>query len=546
MNEETAPTIESLLAPLGSNMLRRNSLLLGWPPDVYGLAAMLLKHTGSYWHVIQDWPPKSHKPDWEKHVKTVGWQWVQCAGALKSTQAIPSPVKTAWNRLVNSRATRIDKIHLDRRLCCALLSLVAYADSASAGAGLEIASSESAAQDFFWFYCQILLSEGTLCSFTPTGFYRVLPKQHAPRSGLSIHSLTHNLAFFRGTEVVPKWYTTPMPLPDGALNVVLAPWPHKVARNAFRPTDGDLVEMPNRFGFFELSDVGDQNEPVTDWLKKVLSHARDLCGRVDAVIFPECSLSETEYQAVQRMVLAEGAFLVAGIRGASNNKQLIRKGRAKTRPPKRNLLKIAVGTTVPSKPMVIEQDKHHRWRLDRSQLDTYKLGGQLTPSKEWWEYCEVGPRQIAFTSLKPNLLLCGLICEDLARQDPVAELVRSVGPNLVVALLMDGPQLQSRWPARYATVLAEDPGSSVLTLTSAGMMRLSTPPAGFDGKLSKSIGLWKDSSTPKALELELEHDKGALLLNLFLENAEEWTADGRSDQRVSFHPRLSAVHQLNP
>jgi hypothetical protein len=68
-----------------------------------------------------------------------------------------------------------------------------------------------------------------------------------------------------------------------------------------------------------------------------------------------------------------------------------------------------------------------------------------------------------------------LICEDLARQDPAAELVRAVGPNLLVALLMDGPQLANRWPARYAAVLAEDPGTSILTLTSLGMVERSRP-----------------------------------------------------------------------
>ena len=45
-----------------------------------------------------------------------------------------------------------------------------------------------------------------------------------------------------------------------------------------------------------------------------------------------------------------------------------------------------------------------------------------------------------------------LICEDLARQEPAAELIRAVGSNLVIALLMDGPQLNNRWPARYAAV----------------------------------------------------------------------------------------------
>jgi hypothetical protein len=51
--------------------------------------------------------------------------------------------------------------------------------------------------------------------------------------------------------------------------------------------------------------------------------------------------------------------------------------------------------------------------------------------------------------------------------------MNAIGPNLVIALLMDGPQLENRWPARYATVLAEDPGSAVLTVTSLGMVRRS-------------------------------------------------------------------------
>jgi 5-methylcytosine-specific restriction enzyme A len=85
--------------------------------------------------------------------------------------------------------------------------------------------------------------------------------------------------------------------------------------------------------------------------------------------------------------------------------------------------------------------------------------------------------------------------------------MRSVGPNLVVALLMDGPQLTARWPARYASVLADDPGSSVLTLTSLGMClrsRSTTAPAApkefpvvflFSGESGKPFGYndgWKD------------------------------------------------------
>ena len=60
--------------------------------------------------------------------------------------------------------------------------------------------------------------------------------------------------------------------------------------------------------------------------------------------------------------------------------------------------------------------------------------------------------------------------ENLARLDEVAELLRDVGPSVVVTILLDGPQLASRWTARYASVLADDPGTAVLTLTASGLL----------------------------------------------------------------------------
>jgi hypothetical protein len=79
------------------------------------------------------------------------------------------------------------------------------------------------------------------------------------------------------------------------------------------------------------------------------------------------------------------------------------------------------------------------------------------------------PIRAVVTPLNQHNMWSVLICADLARQDPAADLIRAVGPNLLIALLMDGPQLSHRWPARYAAVPAEDPGTSVQTLTSLGM-----------------------------------------------------------------------------
>jgi hypothetical protein len=78
---------------------------------------------------------------------------------------------------------------------------------------------------------------------------------------------------------------------------------------------------------------------------------------------------------------------------------------------------------------------------------------------------EIPRRSIDFVQFG-QITFCVLICEDLAQSDTLPEVLRRVGPTLVYAPLLDGPQITSRWAARYASVFA-DPGSAVLTLTSS-------------------------------------------------------------------------------
>lgn len=190
----------------------------------------------------------------------------------------------------------------------------------------------------------------------------------------------------------------------------------------------------------------------------------------------------------------------------------------------------------------IAQGKHHRWKLDRSQINQYGLGSRLHPETQWWEHINLNDRSLTFVSLLPWLTMTVLICEDLARPDPVGDLVRAVGPNLVVALLMDGPQLKERWGARYATVLADDPGSSVLTLTSLGMCELSRPSSG--PSRNRVIGLWKDAKSGGPTEIELPADHEAAILSLSVRYLEEWSADGRSDNENAGYPVLSGIRAI--
>jgi hypothetical protein len=134
-----------------------------------------------------------------------------------------------------------------------------------------------------------------------------------------------------------------------------------------------------------------------------------------------------------------------------------------------------------------------------------------------------------FTVVRWGTSLTVLICEDLARFDPVLPVINAVGPTLVVALLMDGPQLEHRWPGRYATVLADDPGSSVLTLASSGLVRRSSKP-GDEG--ASQIALWKEAGG-RAQELKLPKGHHALLLSLTTSDEPQFTMDRRADQGTS-------------
>jgi hypothetical protein len=111
-----------------------------------------------------------------------------------------------------------------------------------------------------------------------------------------------------------------------------------------------------------------------------------------------------------------------------------------------------------------------------------------------------------------------------------------VGPNLIFALLMDGPQVKGRWSSRYAHVLAEDPGCSVLSLTSLGMSRRMARPPTEGPDRTRVIGLWRDAIDGER-ELELmEEGHDACVLSLVKRSLREHSLDGRHDHEKAHFP----------
>ncbi|HVH98452.1 MAG TPA: hypothetical protein VM869_07070 [Enhygromyxa sp.] len=350
----------------------------------------------------------------------------------------------------------------------------------------------------------------------------MLPKLRTPQTGLTIRSLSHNLAVAR-SEVKVKWQTSTMLLPGERaheLNLLIIPWPYRVRAEDFRAASiSDPAIDPFAFGFFEYEPQ--QQFDTQHNLLRLLDAAEAQVGQVSAVVLPESALNEAEADAAERALGERVGFLLAGVRG-----------------PRRNYAYL--GVRHPSYLARYYQDKHHRWRIDAAQIQQYGLHRSLDPRRLWWEPMQVRPREINFVCANPWLCMAPLICEDLARPDPVADVIRAVGPNLVIALLMDGPQLSARWPGRYASTLADDPGSSILTVTSLGMALRSVPPG---MKPRPTVALWKDPAEG-AREIDLEPGAEAVVLTVAAEFVEEFTADGRSDHGAAVRLVLAGIQQV--
>jgi hypothetical protein len=291
------------------------------------------------------------------------------------------------------------------------------------------------------------------------------------------------------------------------------------------------------FGFYEFAP---QEGLDFELLDRVLVAARKEAGSVDVVILPESAVEESEIAGIEALLDRHGVvFLQAGVRQRARQPEQL----------PGNWIHIGVNPrlekggplsgTEGAEWFHIRQNKHHRWSLDESQIYQYHLGGVLHPSIRWWEAMEVPRRAIEFVEVA-ELTLVSLVCEDLAQNDAIAGLMRSVGPTVVLAALLDGPQLTSRWAAQYASVLADDPGSAVLTLTSFGMVQCSRP---HSHEASRVIALWKDPARG-VREIPLETGAHAVLLTVCIERATRRSADGRWPVDNGTYCFDVAVHQI--
>jgi hypothetical protein len=485
--------------------------------------------------------------------KSIGKSWTRDA-------AIPPLVREHWATLVRCFHFPIeDQLERAHQWKAAALALVAITDEAFADAGYFPPGDDGIANYIWYELIQAMRKKPvalelphSVTIYVPNDIACVLPKALTPDVGCTLRSLTHNLAFLPGKGIVrPEWlvhsgsadvferirarrkHKTRNRAPEGVFNILLIPFPYVIHATDFkisRPSEGEAD------GYFTLSQDwlrdGSKNIPtatVTSFIGSLIHNAQREIGSIHAVVLPEVALTKRLADAIAMKLAKRFRTLELFVTGATLGRP----------PAQRNIAaqySMVDGEVVRS----VEQSKHHRWLLEANQIRQYHLGGALDPNFRWWEHIDVQNRRIGFAVNSQDAIVSALVCEDLARYDPVLPTVTAVGPTLVIALLMDGPQLSSRWPARYATVLAEDPGSSVLTLTNAGMVERSAMPADHHHTV---VGLWKDRhGAAKELVLPKHHHALALSLNCYEKT--QRTLDHRVDSEPTTEYRLGACRAV--
>ena len=547
----TQPTVASFAASVAPHLAFPNDWL-AWPPDTFALTSMLLRQTGCYRLVLD---PSWRRPvTWHADLEQCAADWIEYTDRLIRDCCKPSTRRLAFPEAHEPLAEALPDIRalaaevtLDdlrslgspkaNRLARALVTLHAVADEACTGFGLLGGIEEEGALTAF--LANLLLTAYGSLATIGKHFGVVLPKMRTPQSGLTLRSLSHQVTFHT-SEVEVMWRTFPWAsVQENSMNLLLVPWPTQVEERRFSA----MRETFSAVRYFQYSP--DQNGNGSERLPVLVEHIvrvnREV-GRLHMVVLPELALNYREYTEFLNMLRLARSRKENRIQHVPMVIAGVQRDDADVATNQVHLAAFFAGRWYE-----LAQRKHHRWKLDRNQIRQYQLESRFATARSWYEHIPLSQRRLSFLAPTPWLTLCPLICEDLAQLEPVAELIRGVGPTMLAALLMDGPQLRDRWSARYASVFADDPGTAVLTLTSLGMVKRSRRVDASTAQVAASdptIGLWKDQPSGwRSLEMPNGHD--TILLSVSSAWGQEFTADGRSDHSVASVFRFEGQRHLS-
>lgn len=366
----------------------------------------------------------------------------------------------------------------------------------------------------------------------------VQPKSRISSLGCNLRNLTRNAAYIPHVGSVRCHWQQPIAQKVGEeaddLDVLIIPLPFEMRDEWISQDQNAKPESTKRpkWGNFEIRQGWLENEEelistiLVEFRKAQRAlEGRETAGALNGVVFPEYALTEPLFNRICELLKKEEPGLEFAISGSSNNCEGETGNFVLTAmwPVDK-----AVEAPVDDRFLLTSRRKHHRWKLSPSQIATYDLEAILPSASDgnsWWERHTIAQREIHFFHFRKTSVLTSMICEDLARSDPCHDILRAIGPNLLFALLMDGPQTEGRWPARYAATLADDPGTSVLTVTSMSLMDRTNKAKLFKVP-SYTVAMWRDESGVTK-SLALDEGSKSLLLTLKPHAVEDQTIDGR-------------------
>ena len=338
-----------------------------------------------------------------------------------------------------------------------------------------------------------------------TSLIRVVPKSTVPTVGCTLRTMSYNLAAVPPIGVVDvSWCSGPSEthVSEGPLNILAIPFPFTIHASAFQAISEvrkDPTPPAKRWGWFHVSQTWLHNIDATTFvtfIMRLIEDAEKDCRTIHGIILPEYAINYDLFKKLIERLATEKPMFEFVVAGSSDNDEGRKANFAISATFHR--IKDDNGRDI-TKVNTHIRAKHHRWQLTGQQIADYALASTLDASRVWWEATELPRREIGVNVFRRDSTFSTMICEDLARSEPVHEPLKSIGPNIVFVLLMDGPQLAGRWSSRYALALADDPGCSVLTLTSKGLIERGNGTGHFGS--SDEVGIWKDR-TSKIISLK--------------------------------------------
>jgi hypothetical protein len=577
-----------IVLPSGTQGNGRWESVCVWPPDLFAVVASITERSGLYSEDVftSFWASGfTLTEQWIRNVRDVGQEWAD-------TDSPPRRVRELWHALVRNHGSAPIEDSSPAAIVWKkiVFDLLVIADEACAGVGflpgsdddlegtkqsakpaVDENASEKSEQEkakekeepggiqYAVYRDYKVWAEhskdnpdhiggdllphlpSSLCILVPPQLLCVQPKATTPAVGCTLRSLTHNLALVPAIgNVRTSWIpASEMRQHNDPFNILVVPFPYFIPGGSFCPVKGRFPGEGRDRVFTLDVDKWMNREPVgwagpvsaqdfADFLCGLIAAAKAELEPVHAIVMPETAIRIELANDVAKILAAKtdlDLFLTGVLSkkdGTGRNQAAIYHFRDK------DILQRSF------------QSKHHRWGLEGGQIKRYQLGHVLAPDFKWWEQIDVSDRACYVTSFRSYATLSVLVCEDLARYDPVLTVMNAIGPNLVVALLMDGPQLEQRWSGRYAMALADDPGSAVLTVTSFGMVARSRNPG---DEANREVALWKEQNG-KAQVLKLPKGSHGLLLTLTNRLVKQFTLDGRDDGGMTMQFSLGAAHGI--